>query len=402
MTALHAWENSDILAATGKAGMDRTPGEKFWTWRRIVLAVGYGLVFIDGLLILMAADPTGAVLMLAALAGFVFLHRAWVGIVVWIYVAVSGAVAMFSGDDLGFYGVVAGLGFGALATPWPKRRPRPAPTYSWNQNPFPPLPPQSTQQTDMPTATAAESVAPPAPMIRTIGRVQISTSSGDLTADLIGRPVIGFLWLYLLARQVRKPGDRLTRESLIDEVAYGVKDPRVRMRGYLRDVARLPEPLGSMIKVEDELIGFDLNGHETDVVELQRLADQARQAKGAIGEADLSSAQSLLLQVGDGEFLPGFEEMERRVTKGRGVAGEVVREVRAQVDKLRADLADFVANALLDHGRASEAVSLLEPIAARSEDRDDIARTLINALRESGQHSRAAEVRRRHAVGQES
>jgi len=41
-------------------------------------------------------------------------------------------------------------------------------------------------------------------------------------------------------------------------------------------------------------------------------------------------------------------------------------------------------------------------LVARSEERDDLARTLINALRESGQNARAAEIRRRFAVGQES
>lgn len=238
-------------------------------------------------------------------------------------------------------------------------------------------------------------------MIRTIGFLRISTDAGDVTSVVMGKPVIGFLWLYLFARSLRKPGDRLTRSSLMDEVAHGVADPRGRLRGYFRDLARLPEPLGSMVKVEDELVGFDLNGFAADVVELRDMAEKVRLANGSIHDADLRAAQDLLTEIRDGEFLPGFEDMEKRVTKGRGDAGRIVAAVRVQVDKARADLADIVANVLLDRGQAASAVSILEPIVVRSEDRDDIARTLINALRESGQHNRAAEIRRRFAVGQE-
>lgn len=407
MTALRAYENSVILAATGKAGMEQGPTEKFWTWRRILLAVGYGLVFLDGLWILIEADPNGLILMLAAIAGFLFLHRTWVGIVVWVYVAASGIVALISGDDTGYYGIFASLVFGALALPWRKRQPaqRPAPYYYLQQSPFiappPPPPVVPIPATESLAAARLESSRTQRPMIRTIGFLRISTDAGDVTSVVMGKPVIGFLWLYLFARSLRKPGDRLTRSSLMDEVAHGVADPRGRLRGYFRDLARLPEPLGSMVKVEDELVGFDLNGFAADVVELRDMAEKVRLANGSIHDADLRAAQDLLTEIRDGEFLPGFEDMEKRVTKGRGDAGRIVAAVRVQVDKARADLADIVANVLLDRGQAASAVSILEPIVVRSEDRDDIARTLINALRESGQHNRAAEIRRRFAVGQE-
>lgn len=108
------------------------------------------------------------------------------------------------------------------------------------------------------------------------------------------------------------------------------------------------------------------------------------------------------MELGDGEFLPGFEAMEKRATGGRGLAGQVVAEARVRIDNLRADVAVAVGEALLDRGQAAKAVALLEPILKRSDDRDDVARTLSTALRELGQHDRAAEVRRRYAVGQES
>jgi hypothetical protein len=52
MTILHNRVASDILAATGKAGMQPAAGDRFWDWRRIVLVVGYCLVFVAGLLVL--------------------------------------------------------------------------------------------------------------------------------------------------------------------------------------------------------------------------------------------------------------------------------------------------------------------------------------------------------------
>ncbi|HVC77475.1 MAG TPA: hypothetical protein VND96_13265 [Candidatus Micrarchaeaceae archaeon] len=417
MSAARYGVMSDILAATGKAGMQAAAGERFWDWRRIVLAVGYGLGFVAGALLILAADPNGLVLMVAAVAGVLFIHRTWLGVGVWIYVLLTGGVAVASHNDLGFYGVVAGLGFGFVALPIWSHRPTAtkeldvpatqsrlaAPASALVAAPMPLAEPIS------PSVSAGRGgvepgykPAPAAPIFRTIGRIQLLTSSADLTASLMGKPVIGFLWLYLLARSVRTVGDRVTRASITDEVAHGVNDPRGRLRGYLRDLTRLPAPLGSMIKVEDEMIGFDLGEQDADYAQLRRLALRVRQASGSLDDELLRLGRLLLSELGDGEFLTGFEDMEKRVTQGRGVAGQVVAEVRVQIDGMRADLADAVAKALLDRGQAPLAVALLEPIVARSVERDDLARTLINALRDCGQHTRAAEIRRRFAGGQEN
>jgi len=414
MTILHNRVASDILAATGKAGMQPAAGDRFWDWRRIVLVVGYCLVFVAGLLVLVATDPTGLILMAAGVAGVVFLHRTWLGVAIWAYVLLDGIVAITSGDDLGFYGVITGLGFGLIALPiWSARRAAPRPAFWVPQSPFAspstlPSPPSPLAA----TAVLAESSQDPTstpdlawaalPMIRTIGRIRLLSAHGDLTPRLIGKPVIGFLWLYLLARQVRTEGDRVTRSAVTDEVAHGVSDPRGRLRGYLRDLTRLPEPFGAMVRVDDEMIGFDLGECDADFARLRRIAVRIRQSHGHIDDASLREAHALLQELGDGEFMPGFEDMEKRVTQGRGVAGQVVAEVRVQIDGTRADVADAVAKTLLDRGEPAQAVALLEPIVARSEERDDLARTLINALRESGQHKRAAEIRRRFATGQES
>jgi len=417
MSAARYGVTSDILAATGKAGMQGTAGERFWDWRRIALAMGYGLGFVAGARLLLGADRNGLVLMVAAVAGVLFIHRTWLGVGIWIYVLLAGVVAVASHDDRGLYGVVAGLGFGLVALPIWSRRPTASKKldYRGTQSPLAaPAPmlvaaPTPVAEPISPPVSAGplgvepgHKPAPAAPIFRTIGRIQLLTSSADLTASLMGKPVIGFLWLYLLARSVRTAGDRVTRASITDEVAHGVNDPRGRLRGYLRDLTRLPAPLGSMIKVDDEMISFDLGEQDADYAQLRRLALRVRQSSGSLDDELLRRGQVLLSELGDGEFLTGFEDMEKRVTQGRGVAGQVVAEVRVQIDGMRADLADAVAKALLDRGQAALAVSLLEPIVARSVERDDLARTLINALRDCGQHTRAAEIRRRFAGDQEN
>jgi hypothetical protein len=408
MTVLRIGVASDILAATVEEGMQAPARELFWDWRRIVLAVGYGLVLVAGVLLLLAADPTGLILVVAAVAGVLFSHRSWLGVVVWVYVIVVGVVAITYGDDCGFYGLAGGLVFGVIALPiWSARRSVPWPAYS-PQSPFPApaLPPPIAplpMSVEAPSATELVATREPVmPRIRTIGRIQLLAASGDLTPGLIGKPVIGFLWLYLLARQARTEGDRITRGAITDEVAHGVSDPRGRLRGYLRDLGRLPEPFGRMVRVDDEMIGFDLGDCEADFARLRLVAARVRQSGGHLEDGLLREARTSLEEVGDGEFLPGFEDMEKRVTQGRGVAGQVVAAVRVQVDNMRGDVADAVAKKFLDQGEPALAVSLLEPIVARSEQRDDLARTLIDALRDSGQHKRAAEIRRRFTTGQES
>lgn len=445
MMAQRALAISDILAATGEAGMEGMASGRFWTWRRTLLAIGYVLVFITGVQILLATDPTGLILMVAAVLGLLFLHRTWVGLVVWAYVAASGLVAIISADDLGLYGLAAGVGFGLLALLWRQGEPAPAraPVFWTKQmqpapmrtqtngapSPHPSLPTEVQRQVEAhsveqsqpvveqspPAAPSrpvtpsngdahaeSQKVFPGALLITAIGKINLTLPWKDLTPDLMRRPVLGFLWLYLYAREMRKAGDRLTRSSLIDEVAHGVADPRGRLRGYLRDLSHLQAPLGAMIKVEDELIGFDLLGQETDLDELRDSVEHMKQGGSTVPDSEIDHAQELLRDMGDGVFLPGFEDMEKRVTRGRGIAGQVVAEVRAQVLRLRADLAVATANVLLERGRPADAAAVLDPIVAGSEDRDDVVRTLITALRESGQHNRAAEIRRRYTAGQET
>jgi len=413
MTALHTAAASDILAATGQAGMQGAESGRFWNWRRIVLTIGYGLLFAAGLIDFISLDPTGLALMAAAVAGVLFLHRTALGIAIWAYVAVVGAVAMLRGQDLGLYGVLAGLSFGVFAVPiWSTRRPARSLAAWQPQSPFvaPVALPTATPTATPPpppavSADAASSLesAPAATLtVRTIGRIQLVSAAGDLAPRLLSRPVIGFLFIYLLARSVRSAGDRLLRTAIANEVAYGVSDQRGRVRGYLRDLTRLPQPLGSMVKIDDELVGLDLAGCDVDFDRMRRLAARMRQTDGHLDDELMTAARRLIDELGEGEFLPAFEEMEKRATQGRGEAGDIVRDLRVQIDNIRADIAESLARALVYRGQAAQAVALLDPVNLRSQEREDVARTLIKALRESGQHARAEELSRRYDFRREN
>src|SRR5258708_23969931 len=107
----------------GQAEVIEAASDTFWTWRRTLLAIGYVLALVAGVQLLLEADPTGLILMVAGVLGLLFLHRTWVGLVVWAYVAASGLVAIISADDLGLYGLAAGAGFGLIALPWRPREP---------------------------------------------------------------------------------------------------------------------------------------------------------------------------------------------------------------------------------------------------------------------------------------
>src|SRR5258708_2279635 len=302
-----------VALVRGQAEVSEAASDKFWTWGRTLLAIGYVVALVAGVQLVVDADRTGLILMVAGVLGLLFLHRTWVGLVVWAYVAASGLVAIISADDLGLYGLAAGAGFGLIALPWRPREPvlPRGPVYWTHQEqpaqvvkqtngapaPHPYLPTEVQRHVEAhmveqsPPATPAapvtpsngdahaeaQKVFPGALLITGIGKINLTLPWKDLTLDLMRRPVLGFLWLYLYAREMRKAGDRLTRSSLIDEVAHGVADPPGRLHGYLRDLSHLTAPLGAMIKVEDELIGFDLLGQETDLDELRDSVERLKQ-----------------------------------------------------------------------------------------------------------------------------
>jgi hypothetical protein len=60
----------------------------------------------------------------------------------------------------------------------------------------------------------------------------LTAGQEDVTAALLGRKVLAFLWLQLLARNLRNPHDTITRASLADELSPGL-DSRRSGRAYV-------------------------------------------------------------------------------------------------------------------------------------------------------------------------
>src|SRR5437764_8205222 len=79
----------------------------------------------------------------------------------------------------------------------------------------------------------SSAVRPDGVYIRTIGSLSISLGITDLTGQLNDRPLLAFIWLYLLARAIRWPNDALARSALADQLA-----PKLAAREQARRVKR--------------------------------------------------------------------------------------------------------------------------------------------------------------------
>jgi hypothetical protein len=229
--------------------------------------------------------------------------------------------------------------------------------------------------------------------IRTLGSLHLRHGETDFTGALLEHPVLSFIWLYLLVRAARSPGDRITRAALADEVSPGL-DPerqRERLRGRLRDLQRLPGPLSERLQVDEQFVSLDLSGCRFDAAHVVALAKECRDKPGLlpyalVGEVEVALAES------SGEFLPAWDELEQRITGQRGGAGEIVAEVRQQVAAAGVDLLAALGAHYLARREPQRAVTQLEEALRRRPDREDLAMKLAAAYQESGQIRRAEQL----------
>jgi len=114
--------------------------------------------------------------------------------------------------------------------------------------------------------------------------------------------------------------------------------------------------------------------------------------------ADLVDAATDLLDESAGEFLPGWEQLEKEVNGARGAAGDLVRQLRQRAETARVDLMGALAANHMARQEPSRAIPLLERALERQPDREDLARKLRAAYLETGQHARAAELQKDHAL----
>jgi hypothetical protein len=238
--------------------------------------------------------------------------------------------------------------------------------------------------------------------IHTMGRIEIRESDEDLSSVMLSRPVLAFLWLYLLVRALLNPRDRVMRTELADELTPGLatEKQRKRLTDRLWDMQHgdLPKPLADRVVIEqDDSLRLDLTHCTLDLLRFQTLATECAGKNGLL-PPDLAEEASRMLDAVQGEFLPGWDQLENEVTGGRGTAGDLVRELRQRAETARVNLLGALAANYLDRREPARAIQFLEQALERQPEREDLARKLHIAFVETGQTSRAAEIQSSYSL----
>ncbi len=236
--------------------------------------------------------------------------------------------------------------------------------------------------------------------VRTLGALILRDASEDLTSALLRSRVHSWIWLFLLIRAIATPQQLISRAELADELSPGLSTDRQRKR--LRDrlsdlLSELPPPLKAPIRVEDEFIRFDLDACSVDLVTLVGLERECAGREGLLSEALAAEVEAALLSSA-GEFLPGWDEIEREVTGGRGSAGDVIRDLRGRAEVARVALLAALARNQMARREPARAIPLLEQALERRPDREDLALNLRAAYLETGQVGRATALQNEYSL----
>jgi hypothetical protein len=353
--------------------------------RNALLVVGFVLLVALGVDRLVASDIRGLGFVAAGGAGLGFFTRRGLPTAIWLGVALDGV--------LGFLGAssfrVAELGTGLLgalvaAAPMGGAEAISTPTELVDAEGDPELP--------------VPAGPPPRLRLRTIGSFEVGGPEGDLGAALAHRPVQEFLWLYLLARKLADEGP-ISRGSLAEELSPRINSEEQgnRLRRRLSDMQRdLPAPLLECLVLEGRQVDFNLEGCAIDVLRLADLRHRL-QASGEIPPPALVKEAEVALQViGFGKFLPGWEEIEKRMTGAKGSAGDTITEVRVSVSEDRAGIVLSLAGLYRAAGNPSRAIPLLIDVLEDNPELEDVARALVSAYLATGQSARAKDAQRKY------
>jgi DNA-binding SARP family transcriptional activator len=159
----------------------------------------------------------------------------------------------------------------------------------------------------------------------------------------------------------------------------------------------LPKALTSRLITDRTQLRLDLSKCSIDVVRLQEIAKHCGAKQGMLS-SDLAAEANRVLDETEGEFLPGWEEIENETNGGRGAATEYVCTLRQVADTARVDIMGALAANHLARQEPRKAIPLLEQAMERQPQREDLARTLRAAYLETGQHLRAFEIQKDHAL----
>jgi hypothetical protein len=239
--------------------------------------------------------------------------------------------------------------------------------------------------------------------IRTLGEIRIVVDGADIAPQLMHHPALAFMVLYLLSWEVRRPGERPTREFVADET-FGRQSPSSRRRGVsqrLANVKRHFPGLRDLITTTGEYLGFDSTRCDVDVLRVFRIAEQVQMAHGDLDPELLRRAQEAL-GLAAREYLPGWDGIEFKGTLGGSAAGELITEVRDQVVVARLDILGGLADMALGKEEVDDAISYLEEALRLRPERIAVARRLADIYERYAQPQRAAQLRGEYGIDEAS
>ncbi len=392
--------------------------------RGIVLLCGYVAACAVGLIALITPpnDPIGWAYIALAAMGYFFIQTRGVTTFFWLLVAAGGAAIGLAGGPSGWVEFALGLALAVVALVQVPAAFRthstssganlvPAASGSVNGD-------SSRFLEDSPTRTSRKveesdprvlEVSAPGPAtvgrleIHSIGRLRLVSGSTDLASNLEDKPVLAFLFKYLLARYVLgqpPPG----RGGLGEELSPRVPESsqRKRLRKQLYDLQKDIAPLiAALVHISRTHVWLELDGADFDVARLRDVVNRVRQ-RGSMIDAELAAEIQAVLDETDGkEFLPGFEDLESKVNGGNGTAGHLVAQARELIANQRAELVRALAEYQEAIGHPEAAIAHLQAALDALPGRQDLARLLVVAYLRTGQTARASEIRRQYPLSQE-
>jgi hypothetical protein len=237
--------------------------------------------------------------------------------------------------------------------------------------------------------------------IRTFGRFQLLQAGQDYGPALMSKKVLAFIWLYLFVRRLLNSDGSVKRAGFADEYSPGLSPIRQnkRLRDRLGDMYKrdLPPLLSSRIIADRQQLHLDLSNCTIDIVRLQEVARLCVEQKGMLSP-DLVAEARRMLDETEGEVLAGWEDIEAETNGGRGGAKEYIRALREIAETARVDLMSALAANHMARQEPRKAIPLLEKALEHQPEREDLARKLVAAYMETGQHQRAAELQKDHSL----
>jgi len=385
--------------------------------RGIVLACAFFAVGVLGLdALISTGDPLGFAYLLIAATGYLFVQTRLVPTALWLMIAGLGAWFATAGVTVNWIEFAIGMVLTGLSVVRPaEHRPhavdQPSSNGSTRQAALESTPSESTsvphvnESADSPGEEVSAVATAPAASIRiaSFGHFRFEADGRDRSSELEDKAVLAFLFKYLMARQTLGDG-KASRDAMAEELTPGYprQAQRDRLRKQIYDLQNDVAPaFGSLIRSNRSHLWLDLASVDSDVGKLQSLAERVRKSASPISSQLCSDIQEFLEQTEGQEFLVGFEDLEQHVNKGRGTAGETVRNARIAVAEQRAELVRALAEYQDALGRPEASIVYLKSALESMQDRQDLARLLVTAYLKTGQTTRAAEVRRQFALAKE-